>query len=102
MPKTIQNINRVSFLFFATLGLIHVLSMLMLANNYAPALAETLYKTLDLPFLLATLIYGGSALHIGLNKIGLRSKGLTFILVALLGIAFVLALYLNFFFQDLT
>lgn len=100
MPKTLENINKISFLFFAILGLTHVLSMLMLANNYATDLATIAYKTLDLPFLLATIIYGGSALQLGFNKIGLRSKALTTILMILGALIFAVALYINFFFPD--
>lgn len=101
MNRTLENINKVSFIFFAVTGLTHVLSMLMLANGYAPEIAQTIYKTLDLPFLLATLIYGGSAFQIGLLKIGLQSRVSTIILIALLSIVFATALYANFFFADL-
>ncbi|OGJ55301.1 hypothetical protein A2336_01120 [Candidatus Peregrinibacteria bacterium RIFOXYB2_FULL_41_88] len=62
--------------------------------------AKAIYQILDIPFLLATLIYGGSAFKIGLNKIGLRSQVLTTILVTLLSIIFLLTLYINFFFPD--
>lgn len=101
MPKTLENINKVSFLFFAALGIVHILGMLMTANNYTPEIANLLYKIFDLPFLLAALIYGGSAFQIGLYKIGLRSGVLTTILITLLGFLFLAALYINFFFPDL-
>lgn len=75
--------------------------MLMLANNYSTEIAETIYKTLDLPFLLATLIYGGSAFQIGLDKVGLHSRIFSIILVALLTVIFSLAMYANFAFNDM-
>ena len=102
MSKTLENINKISFIFFAVIGLLHVLSMLMLANSYAPEIADPIYRTLDLPFLLATLIYGGSAFQIGLNKVGLRSRIFSIILIALVAILFVAAIYTNFFFPDIT
>src|SRR3989339_779600 len=71
MPeKTLQNINRISFLFFAVLGATHLLAMLSISNGYMAETAKAIYQILDIPFLLATLIYGGSAFKIGLNKIG--------------------------------
>ncbi|EKD47927.1 MAG: hypothetical protein ACD_65C00216G0013 [uncultured bacterium] len=101
MPeKTLQNINRISFLFFAVLGATHLLAMLSISNGYMAETAKAIYQILDIPFLLATLIYGGSAFKIGLNKIGLRSQVLTTILVTLLSIIFLLTLYINFFFPD--
>jgi len=96
MNKTAENINKVSFIFFAILGVTHLLSMLMLANNYMPTIAEIIYKTLDLPFLLSALIYGSSAFQLGLYKIGLHSRILTIILISLSTAIFVTALYLNF------
>ncbi|MFH1298395.1 MAG: hypothetical protein ABII07_01085 [Patescibacteria group bacterium] len=101
MPKTLENINKISFLFFAILGTTHILSMLMLANNCLPQAANLLFRTLDLPFLLSTLIYGGSALQLSLRKIGLHGKILSLILIILLSAIFALTLYLNFFFPDL-
>lgn len=101
MPeKTLQNINKTSFLFFAVLGAIHLLAMLSVSNGYLPGTAKTIYQIMDIPFLLSALIYGGSAFQIGLNKIGLRSQVLTTILITFLSIIFTLALYINFFFPD--
>ncbi|EKD48346.1 MAG: hypothetical protein ACD_65C00007G0001 [uncultured bacterium] len=97
MSKTIENINKISFPFFAVLGITHILSMLMLANNYVPTIAEIIYKTLDLPFLLSALIYGSSAFQLGLYKIRLHSRILTIILVILSSMIFMTAIYLNFF-----
>lgn len=96
MNKTAENINKVSFPFFAILGITHILSTLMLLNEYAPNIAGIIYKTLDLPFLLSALIYGSSAFQLGLYKIGLHSRILTIILVILSTGIFVTALYLNF------
>lgn len=99
--ETARNLQKVSLVFFLVLGATHIFSSLMLANNYWPAEMNVLNKTLDLPFLLAALVYGGTSLKINLAKIGFASRFFDLLLTLLMTIIFAVFLYLNLFVPDL-
>jgi hypothetical protein len=64
--ETFKNIKKVSILFFAIIGMLHIGSSLYLANNPISKEALIINKTLDIPFIITGLIYGLSSLRISL------------------------------------
>jgi len=64
--ETFKNIKKVSILFFAFIGIVHIGSSLFLANNPFSKEALIINKTLDIPFVITGLIYGLSSLRISL------------------------------------
>jgi len=64
--ETFKNIKKVSILFFALIGIVHIGSSLFLANNPFSKEALIINKTLDIPFVITGLIYGLSSLRISL------------------------------------
>jgi len=96
MP-TIENIKKVSFIFFATLGVMHILAGLMTVNNFSPEFSTAVNRILDIPFLAAALIYGISGILLRLPK----NRNVT-IAFALFGVLLLLvSLYINLAFPDL-
>ena len=100
MQKTLQSIASVSFIFFVVLGGLHISTSLLLAQDVLNPATTLLWNALDLPFLMAALLYGTSRLSLTLEDITGNLK----IPFALSGMAaliiFGFALYLNFGFPD--
>tara|TARA_B100000315_G_C14477647_1_gene541381 strand:+ start:865 stop:1158 length:294 start_codon:yes stop_codon:yes gene_type:complete len=95
--NTVANIKKVSLLFFIVLTGAHILSSLMLANEYFNDTMSLLNKTLDLPAILAGIIYGFTSLKLYLEETGKDTKIFDVVAGALGGIILIAAIYLNFF-----
>lgn len=100
MQKTLQSIAGVSFLFFVVLGGLHISTSLLLAQDVINTPTHLIWNALDLPFLLAALLYGTSQLSLSLEDIT-GSLKIPFALSSTAAlIVFGLALYINFGFPD--
>ncbi|MFA4891319.1 MAG: hypothetical protein WC604_03130 [Candidatus Gracilibacteria bacterium] len=65
---TIQNIKKVSILFFIIIGTLHIGSTLFISNGLYLKQALIINKTLDIPFIITGLIYGLSSLRLSLAQ----------------------------------
>jgi len=65
---TIQNIKKVSILFFIIIGTLHIGSTLFISNGFYLKRALIINKTLDIPFIITGLIYGLTSLRISLAQ----------------------------------
>lgn len=57
MKEQILSLKKIAFLFFITLGSLHILSGLMVSNNYFLPSSSIVNKVLDIPFAMMALIY---------------------------------------------
>lgn len=62
--QTIQNIKKISLIFFVVTGTLHLGSSIFIANEYFFKEAFILNKTLDVPFVLTGLLYAFASLRI--------------------------------------
>ena len=80
---TIQNIKKVSILFFIVIGTLHIGSSLFISNGLYLKESLILNKILDIPFIITGLIYGTTSLRISLAR---KEKSHRILDVALAGI----------------
>ena len=100
MQKTLQSIAGVSFIFFVVLGGLHISTSLLLAQDVINVPTRLIWNALDLPFLLAALLYGTSRLSLTLEDLTGNLK-VPFTLLGTTGLLIlILALYTNFGFPD--
>ncbi|MBD3330038.1 hypothetical protein GF354_00740 [Candidatus Peregrinibacteria bacterium] len=64
--ETIQNIKKVSLVFFIVSGLIHLSSAMLLANEIAVKYAFIVNKIMDIPFIITGMVYGLSSIRLKL------------------------------------
>jgi len=62
--NTFINIKKVSLIFFIAVGIIHLGSSMLLANNVYSQISYIINKTMEIPFILTGMIYGLSSLRI--------------------------------------
>ncbi|MBI2463930.1 hypothetical protein HYV57_03155 [Candidatus Peregrinibacteria bacterium] len=104
--ETASNLQKISFLFFLGIGMLHILSGLFLGNN-APSAGETtkwafiMERSFDIPFLLVSLLYGFSSLYIQFNSEKKPHFAFATVLFTMALIILSSALYVNFFIPDL-
>ena len=66
--KTIENIKKVSLVFFIITGIAHLGSSILIANELYLKEAEITHKIMDIPFILTGLLYAFSSLRIALTS----------------------------------
>jgi hypothetical protein len=81
--QNIENIKKVSLVFFLLIGLTHILSTLMISSDFSLKFAEISSKILLVPFLATALIYGLSSLRIMLFPSELKHRILDTTFIAL-------------------
>ncbi len=94
--NTISNVKKVSLLFFLVLTGAHIFSSLMLANDYFSDTMALLNRTLDIPAILAGIIYGFTSLKLYLEETGKDTQLFDMIAGAFGGIILIAAIYMNF------
>lgn len=97
----LHNIQKVSLVFFAAIGLAHIVSGLFVANGYAIRQANIINQALDIPFIIAAMLYFYSSLKLGLLKAEKYPPVLDTVFV-ILGFAVIIAIIgINLFLPDL-
>ncbi|MBT3865049.1 hypothetical protein HOE67_03225 [Candidatus Peregrinibacteria bacterium] len=99
---TLLNIKKVSFIFFAVLGLVHIGSSLFIANTLYLKEAIIINKTLDIPFIITSLIYGFTSLRIALARKEKSHRILDVVLACTVIVTFVGLILINILIPDLT
>lgn len=100
MQETLKNISRVSFFFFVTTGFLHLIATLLMIQNVINKADWLIFNVLDLPFLLAGLLYGTSRLSMILGNIFDNEKFVFIVLSLFSTLLFLVALYFNFAIPD--
>lgn len=81
-----------------TLGLTHILSGLMFANNFFMPTSMVLNRVLDIPFAMMALVYGLLSVYVNIDEKARNMPKIAFI--AICAIIFLLLLYVNLFIPD--
>jgi hypothetical protein len=74
VKESILSLKKVAFLFFKALGGLHIVSGLMVSNNYFLPSSSILNKVLDIPFAMVALIYAFLSIHIPTETEAQRKK----------------------------
>ncbi len=94
--ETLLNTKKVSLILFLLLTGTHLASALLVAKGYDNNTLLLLYRTLDLPAILAGIVYGGSSVQEYLAALKKDTKIFDVVGGVLGGIMLIAALYLNF------
>lgn len=95
-----DQIRRVSFLFFFTVGLAHFILGLMYANGYFAPVSGLINRVLFIPFVIAALAYGLSNLKYNLLEYGKSSKTLDYAFLIFGALIFLILISIEFFIAD--
>lgn len=96
--QTLLNLKKISLILFLVLTGAHLASALLVAKGYDNSTLLLLYRTLDLPAILAGIVYGGSSVQEYLQALKKDTKIFDVVGGVLGGIMLIAALYLNFLF----
>ncbi len=94
--QTLLNVKKVSLILFLVLTGTHIASALLVAKGYDNTTLLLLYRTLDLPAILAGIVYGGSSVQDYLAALKKDTKIFDIVAGVVGGIMLIVALYLNF------
>lgn len=94
---TVLNVKKVSLLFFLTITGTHLFASLMIANGYSEKWIQTLSGVLDLPAILAGVLYAFTSSKLYLEQIGKPTHIFDVIAGIIAGIILILSFYFNFF-----
>lgn len=97
----IQNIKRISLIFFVITGALHLGSSIFVANQYFYKEAFILNKTLDIPFVLTGLLYGFSSLRIQFTDPEKKHKALDISLLTVIVLILAALIFINLRLPDL-
>ncbi len=95
---TLLNLKKISLILFLMLTGTHLASALLVSKGYDNATLLLLYRTLDLPAILAGIVYGGSSVQEYLQALKKNSQIFDVVGGVVGGIMLIAALYLNFLF----
>ncbi|MBL4694771.1 hypothetical protein JKY72_05380 [Candidatus Gracilibacteria bacterium] len=101
MNTTLDNIKKVSLVFFIVTGLIHFSANILLSNTLFLEEASVISKITDIPFLLTGLIYGLSSLRIAFTDTEKSHKKLDIFLFSTIIVALLILIIVNIFIPDL-
>lgn len=97
--NTVLNVKKVSLLLFLVLMGTHLASTLLLARGATTPTLTLLSETLDIPALIAGLLYGFTSAKLYLEETGRSTHLFDPIAGALAGLILIGAIYLNFIFN---
>ena len=99
--KSIENIKKVSLIFFIVTGILHLGSSMFIANGFLLKQAFILNKTMDIPFIITGLIYGFSSLRQNFAEPDKPHKTLDIILISIIIVALIGLIAINLFVPDI-
>lgn len=100
-PQTIQNIKKVSLVFFILTGLLHLGSSIFIANQLFQKQAFILTKIMDIPFAITGLIYGLASLRLTLTNPEHEHKILDISLICVIILVLLGLIGINFLLPDI-
>lgn len=96
--KTANNLKKVALVVFIVVGLVHILSGLMVSNNYYPETSLIINRVLDIPFAMTALVYGFISIYLKVDESKRKSTSIALIAVSIL--IFMGLAYINFLVPD--
>jgi len=100
MENTLRSVSHISFFFFCVFGALHLSASMLMIQELDSRFMTLIYQSMDLPFLLAGLVYGTSRLSIHAEHILGKSKIPLIVCGAISAVLFLIALYFNFVLPD--
>ena len=97
----IQNIKRISLIFFIITGTLHLGSSIFIANQFYFKEAFIINKTLDIPFVLTGLLYAFSSLRLQFADPEKEHKALDIFLLSLILIILAALISINLLLPDI-
>lgn len=94
--ETVVNLKKVALVFFLSLTGIHLFSSLMLTQGYLESPMNWIQKGLDLPAILAGILYAFSSLKVYLLETGKTHPAFDILGGVLAAALFITAIVLNF------
>lgn len=98
--ELLDQIRKISFIFFLILGLAHFLAGLMYINGYYIPASGIVNRVFFIPFVLAAITYGFSNLKYRMLELGKDSKALTYTFIAFGIVIFLVLLAIELFVID--
>ena len=102
MPKTLQNVAQVALIFFIFFGFLHISASILIAQEIIAKPNWIIFNVLDLPFILAGLVYASAKLSLMFGRITDNYRTPLIICSGVSIVLFLIALYLNFVLPDAT
>lgn len=93
--NTLLNIKKVSLIFFIIIGILHLGSSMLIANNVFPQISYIVNKTMEIPFILTGMIYGLSSLRISFFDQENQHKILDIFMISLIIIVLIALIVVN-------
>ncbi|EKD92759.1 MAG: hypothetical protein ACD_28C00337G0006 [uncultured bacterium] len=94
--ETVLNVKKISLLFFLILTGTHLFSSLMVSRGYDSPTISILNGVLDIPTILAGILYAFTSLKLYLEQLGKSTKLFDVIAGMMSGFLLIIVLYLNF------
>lgn len=98
--KTIENIKKVSLIFFIITGLVHFGTSIMRANELYLKEASIINKSMDIPFILTGLIYALASFRLGFFDPDKEHRKLDLALIIITALILISLIAINLFFPD--
>lgn len=95
--NTVANIKKVSLLLFIVIAGTHILSTLLLARGVSNRPLVLINETLDLPAILAGILYAFSSAKLYMEDLGRDTKNFDLVAGIIGGLLLAGAMFLNFF-----
>ncbi len=99
--KTIENVKKVSLIFFIITGIAHLGSSILIANSLYLKESQIVNKIMDIPFILTGLLYAFSSLRIGLTKADKHHKNIDVLLIAIIILVLIGLIIINLVIPDI-
>jgi hypothetical protein len=93
LNTTVENIRKVSLVFFIVLGTLHIFSGLMASNNYMMPTSFIMNRVLDIPFAMSALLYGLSNIYASVHEH--HQKIASYIISGIALLVFLVLIYIN-------
>lgn len=100
MENTLRSVSHISFFFFCVFGALHIAASMLMVQELDSGFMTLVYQSMDLPFLLAGLVYGTSRLSTHVGHITGTQKIPLIVCGAISAVLFLIALYFNFALPD--
>ena len=96
MESTLKSVRQVSFWLFFTIGILHISSSILAAQNVVTPESKVIFYALDLPFLFFALVYASSQATLLLGKVLDNKKTALIFSIFVSAMIFLIALIWNF------
>lgn len=95
-----QKIQKVALVFFFILGSVHLISYLMILNEFSVNVVRPINKIAEIPFILSAAVYGFMSLKLSLARPEKKHTISNIVFILLMIVLLVFLVYINLFIPD--